>query len=551
MDKSRLKRFATQLRRDLIEEIRGKIAYITSLSDEQMPAFYRNFPQKVHRLKEETQKIGIEDLSEKVAYMWANRLIALRYMDIKKINSPLVVSPKENETTPEIFALAKEGIIDEKLPIDKEKFFDLIDGKINAEDPENEAYGMLFIAICNHYYDTFPFLFEQIDNYTELLLPTDMLSKNSIRAKVVDAISPEDAKDVEIIGWLYQFYIAEKKDEIFQNFKKNKKAGAAEIPAATQLFTPHWIVRYLVENSLGRLWLCNHPDSNLKEQMPYYIENDTKTCIQISSPEEITFLDPCCGSGHMLTYAFDLLTKIYEEEGYPKSEIPRRILQNNLYGCDIDQRAASLASFALMMKAIEYDKRFLQRGVLPNIVALQDFGIEELKDIDVVGSLIKIEDAASFDEGVFGHSSKEFALQSHILGSQFHCTVTNPPYMGSKNMNQTLKDYLAKHYPDSKSDLFAAFIERCLDFTQERGFTAMITMQSWMFLSSFEKLRIKILKKYTIKTLAHLGNMVMGIAFGTSAFVLQKVKPDKDSTAIYFRIDLKDLDENREIKSLK
>ena len=260
--------------------------------------------------------------------------------------------------------------------------------------------------------------------------------------------------------------------------------------------------------------------------MPYYIENDTKTCIQISSPEEITFLDPCCGSGHMLTYAFDLLTKIYEEEGYPKSEIPKRILQNNLYGCDIDQRAASLASFALMMKALEYDKRFLQRGVLPNIVALQDFGIEELKDIDVLGSLIKVDDIKSFDEGVFGHSSKEFTLQSHILGSQFHCTVTNPPYMGSKNMNQTLKNYLAKHYPDSKSDLFAAFIERCLDFTQERGFTAMITMQSWMFLSSFEKLRIKILRNHKIDTLVHLGakafEEIGGEVVQTVAFVLQK-----------------------------
>ena len=551
MDKSKLKRFATQLRRELIEEIRGKIAYITSLSDEQMPAFYRNFPQKVQKLKEETQKHGIDALSEKVAYMWANRLIALRYMDLKKINSPLVVSPTENEITPEIFSLAKEGIIDENLSLDREKFYNLIDGKINADDPENEAYGMLFVAVCNHLYKTFPFLFEPIDDYTELLLPSDLLSKNSIRAKVVEAITPEDAKDVEIIGWLYQFYIAEKKDEIFQNFKKNKKAGAAEIPAATQLFTPHWIVRYLVENSLGRLWLCNHPDSSLKEHMPYYIENDTKDCIQISSPEEITFLDPCCGSGHMLTYAFGLLTKIYEEEGYRKSEIPKLILQNNLYGCDIDQRAASLASFALMMKAVEYDKRFLQRGVLPNIVALQDYGIHEFKDIDVLGSLIKIEDTASFDEGIFGHSSKEFLLQSKILSSQFHCTVTNPPYMGSKNMNHTLKNYLANHYPDSKSDLFAAFIERCLDFTQEKGFTAMITMQSWMFLSSFEKLRMKVLKNYTIKTLAHLGNMVMGIAFGTSAFILQKVKPDKEASGVYFRINLKDLDENREIKGLK
>ena len=526
MDKSRLKRFATQLRRELIKEVKGKIKYIISLKDEELPTFYRNFPQKVQKLKEEYKKYSIDELSEKIAYIWANRLIALRYMDIKNINSPLVVSPREDESTPEIFVKAKEGIIDKELPIDQEKFYELINGKINAEDPQNEAYGMLFIAVCNHLYHTFPFLFETIDDYTELLLPSDMLSKNSIRAKVVEAITKEDTKDVEIIGWLYQFYISEKKDEIFQSFKKNKKAGALEITAATQLFTPHWIVRYLVENSLGRLWLCSHPGSSLKEYMPYYIENDTAECIQISSPEEITFLDPCCGSGHMLTYAFELLTKIYEEEGYRKSEIPKLILQNNLYGCDIDQRAASLASFALMMKAVEYNKRFLKRGVLPNIVALKDYGQDEFKDINILGSLIKVEEIQNFDKGIFKYSNKEFELQSKILSSQFHCTVTNPPYMGSKNMNQTLKNYLAKHYPDSKSDLFAAFIERCLDFTKERGFSAMITMQSWMFLSSFEKLRVKILRNHKIDTLVHLGakafEEIGGEVVQTVAFVLQK-----------------------------
>ena len=222
---------------------------------------------------------------------------------------------------------------------------------------------MLFISTCNYYSSIMPFMFESIADYTELLLPDDLLSANSIRNKVIDGMSEEDCSDIEVIGWLYQFYISEKKDDVFEKLKKNVKITPSNIPAATQLFTPHWIVKYMVENSLGKLWMLNHPNSSLKNSMKYYIDEDTSTTtfLKISTPQELSLLDPCCGSGHVLTYAFDLLTLIYEEEGYSKSEIPTLILENNLFGCDIDKRASTLANFALTMKARLYHKRFFKK----------------------------------------------------------------------------------------------------------------------------------------------------------------------------------------------
>lgn len=387
---------------------------------------------------------------------------------------------------------------------------------------------MLFLAVCHRYHGLMPYMFEEAEDYTELLMPSDLLSSASVRAKIVEAMDAEDCKDVEIIGWIYQFYNAEKKDEVFAALKKNRKVTPQNIPAATQLFTPHWIVKYLVENSLGRLWLRNRPNSKLKETMRYFIEQEeSEDFIRIDSPEQIRLIDPCCGSGHMLTYAFDLLAQIYEEEGYRPSEIPALILEHNLYGCDIDKRAASLAAFALTMKAREYHRRFFRKQVRPKVIELQDFGSELFAEIKNVGSLLTIdEEVGEFDEGVFGASTPEYRLQKEMLSSRYHVCATNPPYMGSKGMNKDLSDFVKRHYPDSKADLFAAFIERCLEFTEKDGYTAMITQHSWMFLSSYEKLRVKLLKNHRIDTLVHLGprafEEIGGEVVQSVAFVLQK-----------------------------
>ncbi|WP_434581481.1 BREX-1 system adenine-specific DNA-methyltransferase PglX [Sulfurimonas sp. NW15] len=527
MNKSALKKFATSMRLELINLVKTKIDFLLSDAYKENLAVYNTNKASIQQIEERYEKEK-EDFIEEVAYTWFNRLVALRFMDVNEITSSAVISTTEEQPIPQMFIEAKSGNIEESLNLNRELFFDLIDKKVaGVKDSDNEAYKMLFISTCNQYANIMPSMFERISDYTELLLPQDMLSPNSIRAKVVSSMSEEDCQDIEVIGWLYQFYISEKKDDVFAMLKKNKKITPSNIPAATQLFTPHWIVKYMVENSLGKLWMLNNPTSNLKENMKYYIENEeeTTTFIKVTSPEEITFCDPCCGSGHTLTYAFDLLTKIYEEEGYNKSEIPSLILQNNLYGCDIDKRASVLANFALTMKARQYHKRFFKKDVKPNIVELQDYNSDEFKGIKNFGSLLVPESNA--EEDVFAMpNSREYEIQKKILSSEFHCVVTNPPYMGSKGMNKELSDFVKKRYPDSKSDLFAVFMERTLELTKPHGFMSMINQHSWMFLSSYEKLRVKIIKNHRIDTLVHLGprafEEIGGEVVQSVAFVLQK-----------------------------
>jgi len=286
-----------------------------------------------------------------------------------------------------------------------------------------------------------------------------------------------------------------------------------------------------VQNSLGKLWMLNNPDSKLKEHMKYYIENEEETqdFIKVKSPEELTLLDPCMGSGHVLTYAFDLLALIYEEEGAKTKDIPKLILENNLYGCDIDKRAATLAQFALTMKARMYFRRFFKDSVRANVIELQTFESDAFKDIKNVGSLLHIDkENKSFEEGVFGQNIPEYTLQEKILSSEYHCVVTNPPYMGSKGMNKELSDFVKRVYPDSKSDLFAVFMERTLELTKLHGFMAMINQHSWMFLSSYEKLRVKIIEQQKIDTMVHLGprafEEIGGEVVQSVAFVLEKAE---------------------------
>ena len=388
-----------------------------------------------------------------------------------------------------------------------------------------------------------PFLFERIDDYTELLMPDDLLSGNSILAYTRDAMAPDACEDVEVIGWLYQFYISEKKDQVFADLKKNKKITPDNIPAATQLFTPHWIVRYLVENSLGRLWMLNRPESGLIEKMDYYIkpEESETDFLCISSPEEIKVCDPACGSGHMLTYAFDLLYAIYEEEGYEPADIPAKILTHNLYGIEIDERAGELAAFALTMKARDRQRRFFQKGIFPSIFALEKirFSSDELdeyidavggdlftqdlretlkqfEEIDNFGSLIvpKITNVADVlnELETKGPDGNLFLLDTHkkvlkvlrmvdALSLNYHVVVANPPYAGAKGLNRRLKSWLEGNYPDAKSDLMTAFMVRASMLGRENAMWGMINLPSWMFLSSFRDCRKWLLSTQTVASL--------------------------------------------------
>ena len=313
METTKLKKFALEARQLLMAQVSARMDHVLSAES---PA-RREAPKAVHELEREIAKSDGVQVVEKVAYIWFNRLTALRFMDVNGYTSTGIVSPAEGRTRPEILADAAAGVIDEDTPnATKQAVRELLEGRVPSQDPQGEAYRLLLVATCDQWHGRMPFLFEKIANYTELLMPVDLLSTDSILARMRSVMTEDACKDVEIIGWLYQFYISEKKDEVFAGLKKNVKITPENIPAATQLFTPHWIVRYLVENSLGRLWMLNNPNSSLVDQMEYYIapEDPEEDFLRISSPEEIKICDPACGSGHMLTYAFDLLYSIYEEE---------------------------------------------------------------------------------------------------------------------------------------------------------------------------------------------------------------------------------------------
>lgn len=559
MDTNRLKRFAQTARKKLLEAVADKLKFAIG---ENSPA-RRGTPRAVVELEKNIREKGEAAVIDFVAYTWFNRFCALRYMDVMGYNPVRVVSPLPGHFQPEILEEAKGNSFSDEIPAATRM---MIRDILASERPnaQLEVYKLLLVAICNAYNKPMPFLFQPINDYTELLMPDDLLSGSSILALTREAILPEVAeKGVEVIGWLYQFYISEKKDEVM-----GKTVKTEDIPAATQLFTPDWIVRYLVENSLGRLWMLNHPASRLAESMEYYIpatEQDADF-LKVMSPEELKVCDPCCGSGHMLTYAFDLLARIYEEAGFSPREIPSLILKNNLHGIEIDPRAGELAAFALTMKAREHDSRFLRRenAPQPNICVLQNvtFDDEEFKSyMDFIGrdlftaalqtTLRQFEKADCFGSLIVPQLTNSVAVlaelesrdvsgqlfltnihqkvlavirQAEYLSPHYHVVVTNPPYMGSKGMNADLKKFAETKYSDSKSDLFAMFIERCLELVQKHGTIGMITMQSWMFLSSFEKLRTKLLDEDTILSMAHLGprgfDTIGGEVVQTTAFTL-------------------------------
>ena len=610
MNTSALQNFASDARRRLMGAVSAKLdAALAPGSSARV-----DVPAVVERLEQEIREHGGGEqgklhVVERYAYRWFNRIIAFRYMDVHGFTAVPVVSAidlTDVSGLPEVLAAAKRGEYDEEVfdgssVMGNAKLRDtaeaLFNGSLQSDDPQGQAYGLLLQAECRYWSQFMPFMFENMSSAQgkadELLMPADLLAEGSVLRQAVVTMTPDDCADVEIIGWLYQFYIAERKTEVMNGFKKSKKAGADEISAATQLFTPDWIVRYLVQNTVGRLWMQNHPDSQLYRDWEYYIQpepeqNDQSEFLHIDGPEELTVCDPACGSGHMLTYAFDLLYGIYEEQGYSQSEIPGLILANNLYGMEIDERAANLAAFALTMKARAKARRFFrkERQVQPHIrfitkerftpdevrelnelyrVSLDDDVWNAYADADIVGSLIQPQqelvalaesqtnDSAN-DEAVterrqsnwrevgphegqpddavtlFRTSLAERATtvfkHTRYLARQYKTVVANPPYMGSKNMGIELKQFVQDHFEDGKADLFAAFMLRNLRMIQPRAMLGMITMQSWMFLSSFERMRRNLLAKTTITSMAHLGagafDSIGGEVVSTTAFTMHK-----------------------------
>ena len=559
---SALKTFAQQTRIKLLQLIGTRLEFVLT----QDTAELRGYEVQITKLKERIEVKGKDGVIEEVAYTWFNRVMALRFMDANGYNSPMVVTPAPGQMRPEILQDAMSGAVDEELNIKKEELL----------LPEAVLYRRLLVAKCNVLGETMPFLFEHISDYTELLLPENLLSDQSFVTDIRNGMTDDDCLNVEVMGWLYQFYITDRKADA--EAKKSRKGGlkSDEQAAATQLFTPHWVVRYMVENSLGRIWMTLHPESRLKEDMPYYIPTpDGQTDSipeEINSVNDITFIDPCMGSGHVLVYAFDLFCKMYEEEGYQTREIPSMVLTNNLFGIDIDSRCYQLAAFALTMKARAYHSRYLRKAVVPNVIALQNIdrdtieaagnwdkksGMWQFENVDTIGSLLQIE-AEEYDRikvagGLFGANLDLLKKQAEFLSRKYHCVVTNPPYLG-KGFCDVLKSYIIANYPNSKSDTMAAFMERCLAFSVDNGKVGMINMQSWMFLSSYERLREDLLAKYNIDSLLHLGpnafDEIKGEVVQCATFVIAKHKPDEFGGAYYRLIDGENSSE-KEISFLK
>ena len=511
------------------------------------------------------QSRGYEQVMEEAAYTWFNRFIALRYMQEHNLLPISVrVLPDAPGALPELVRQAQNVELD---GVDFSHVVELLEG-----NQTETLYTELLIALCNQLSGVLPQMFEPISDYTELLFPDGLLREDSVLAMLAE-VKEENWADIQVIGWLYQYYNTELKNETFELLKKNVKITKERIGAATQLFTPEWIVRYMVENSLGRLWLEGHDDPALRRRWRYYMdeaEQETQVAAQLAQirtqesqiqSEEIHLLDPCMGSGHILVYAFDVLMEIYRTQGYTDRDAVSAIVENNLYGLDIDDRAAQLAYFALMMKACEHDRRFLRRGIQPHVCAITEWSgsqtdepawsdaerraahmlRETFRDAKEFGSILSIPKplADALNElgenpfageatlGVDTENLRKLAAQAKIMARKYDVVVTNPPYMGSSGMGAKLAEFVKKQYPDSKSDLFAVFMERGLDWVKESGYTSMITMESWMFLSSFENLRKKVLNQTDIATMVHMpylgkGGTSLGINFGTAATVLCK-----------------------------
>ena len=538
MDTTALKNFAQAARRQLLAQVGARMEQVLTTDT----AVLREKQAIINQLKAEVKQKGKQAIIEEVAYTWFNRLCALRYMDVNHYTQVGIVSPAAGFTQPEILQQAKQGLIEPGWQLDRKRVSGLLNRSISSADGDQEAYRLLLVAACNSYNREMDFLFTAIEDVTELLMPEDLLSNQSVLQAVRDTLTPQVCQDVEVIGWLYQFYISEKKDQVMAAKGSVKKE---DIPSVTQLFTPDWIVRYMVQNSLGRLWLLNNSASIIREQMEYYVQPaDPETdFLKVISPEELKMLDPACGSGHILTYAFDLLYAIYEEQGYDPVRIPQYILQKNLYGIEIDKRAAMLSSFALMMKARAKDKRFFSRGIKPNILEMEDVrfepseikayldklgrdlytqdlweGLQQFENAKTFGSLIRpaIKDVPTLRERIHEKRIFEDLLlsntndkllkvleMSEYLSPRYQVVVANPPYF-SKGMDAEFKQFAQENYPDFKSDSFAMFVARNSELAVEGGQLGFMTPFVWMFISSYEKMRLFLIEQKTITTLVQL-----------------------------------------------
>ncbi|KAA0021558.1 BREX-1 system adenine-specific DNA-methyltransferase PglX [Antrihabitans cavernicola] len=578
-----MKSFATTSRTTLIEQMRARTKQL--LGDAKAAAEY---PRELARLRDSVDEHGEGWVAETAAYTWFNRLTAARYMDANRLSGPYgVVSPESGSASalPEILARAQAGEFPTELPgTVQTTVTDVLTGRRTSADPDAEAYSLLLAAVFRAWHKPMPEVFPAAVDWIGLFTPVDILASTSVRAHAVEAMDAAACENVEVVGWLYQFYNAELKQQINDS---KVPIDAAEIAPVTQLFTPHWIVRYLVENSLGRLWLRSQPSSELRNHMNYYIEpvaGQEDTGVTVGSPEEIRLLDPACGSGHMLTYAFDLLYTIYEEEGYTPSSIPELILTHNLRGLEIDERAAQLASFALAMKARGRDRRFFtrrtadDRPVQPDIIRVTPVVFDEIEaeritggvapgeremlarllhsfaDADTFGSLIRVDPEAlglldmavgDLDEthdldmfSGFSVGAARILLRQAkaLVDNQYHVVVANPPYLGSGNMGGLLKGWVAKNYPDAKADLLTAFMVRAAEVCVPSGQWGMVVLPSWMFLNTFVSFREWFLGGRRIESFLHLGRGLFGSDFGSDAFTVTNMPAPQGYRGVYRRL---------------
>lgn len=619
MDKPAIKKFAVWARNKLIADTKYRaglvgvtetaIAEPLPQSNETVQFFDVGLPQPyriegdavtqrqrfVAELNKETAKQGsytaaYQTVVDKVAYTWFNRLIAVRYMEVNDLlpSRTRVLSSADGRAEPQIVTSPFDAVLD-YTPAEQQQIVTL-----KNDNKLDEAFRLLFLKQCAALGDCLPRLFEQVDDYMPLLLALSFTDKDGVVCHLVNDIPESDWQDaVQIVGWLYQYYNTEPKEQVFANLKKNIKISAENIPAATQLFTPDWIVRYMVENSLGRLWSEGHPDFD-KSDWKYYLDEapqEPQVAQQLAelrkgyaalTPEDIKCIDPCMGSGHILAYLFDVLMQIYRSAGYTDRDAAASIVEHNLYGLDIDDRAAQMAYFVVMMKGCHYDSRFLRRHLNPHVYAIQESGeltadalgrlgkqestaralLDGFKNAKEYGSILQpkvtqaeldalqeqlrevdgASDMGSFtDQFVAGQLLRvlcPLVEQARMLVQKYDVVVTNPPYMGSSGMNARLSDYVKKYYPDSKSDLFAVFIERCAQMDKRGGYQAMITQHAWMFLSSFEKLRAKLQLIDTVN-MAHLGargfDEIGGEVVQTTSFVMRS-SHTKDYKGTYCRL---------------
>ena len=611
MDKPAIKKFAVWARNKLIADTKYRAGLVgvteTAIveplpqSNETVQFFDVGLPQPyriegdavtqrqrfVAELNKETAKQGsytaaYQTVVDKVAYTWFNRLIAVRYMEVNDLlpSRTRVLSSADGRAEPQIVTSPFDAVLD-YTPAEQQQIVTL-----KNDNKLDEAFQLLFLKQCAALGDCLPRLFEQVDDYMPLLLALSFTDKDGVVCHLVNDIPESDWLEednkggaVQIVGWLYQYYNTEPKEQVFANLKKNIKISAENIPAATQLFTPDWIVRYMVENSLGRLWSEGHPNFD-KSNWKYYLDEapqEPQVAQQLAelrkgyaalTPEDIKCIDPCMGSGHILAYLFDVLMQIYRSAGYTDRDAAASIVEHNLYGLDIDDRAAQMAYFVVMMKGCQYDSRFLRRHLNPHVYAIQESGelttdalgrlgkqestarvlLDGFKNAKEYGSILQPKvtlaelDALQEQLREVGGASDVGSLTDQLVAGQivnvlyplieqawmlvqkYDVVVTNPPYMGGSGMNARLSDYVKKVYPDSKSDLFAVFIERCAQMDKRGGYQAMITQHAWMFLSSFEKLRAKLQLIDTVN-MAHLGargfDEIGGEVVQTTSFVMR------------------------------